>query len=449
MNHIKPKKEFKFQPAQVLAISFLVTIFIGTFLLLLPISTNKGNISFIDALFTATSATCVTGLIVVDTPNYFSLFGQIVILTLFQLGGLGIMTFTTLFLLARGKRISIRDRFRVQEDFHHSPVDVKSLIRDIFIFTFTFEFIGTILLFIRWNKNFPFGKALYISLFHSISAFCNAGFSLFSDSLTQYKDEWLINLVFFFLIICGGLGFLVLREIKNYFFNFKRRKKIKISLHTKLVLIMTLTLILVGACFFFIMENNSALKALSWHGKIFASFFQVITPRTAGFNTIDLTTLNKATILFLIGLMFIGASPGSTGGGVKTTTVGVIFFFLKSKIIGRESVNLFYRTLPQEVITKAFTVVSLALGIIFLSSFALFIVESSVSFENALFEVFSAFGTVGLSLGTTSHLSNLGKVFIIITMYVGRIGPLTLLYALGREKAKGKFEYIEEKVMIG
>ncbi|MCP2605015.1 TrkH family potassium uptake protein [Candidatus Aminicenantes bacterium AH-873-B07] len=449
MNHIKPKKEFKFQPAQVLAISFLVTIFIGTFLLLLPISTNKGNISFIDALFTATSATCVTGLIVVDTPNYFSLFGQIVILTLLQLGGLGIMTFTTLFLLARGKRISIRDRFRVQEDFHHSPVDVKSLIRDIFIFTFTFEFIGTILLFIRWNKNFPFGKALYISLFHSISAFCNAGFSLFSDSLTQYKDEWLINLVFFFLIICGGLGFLVLREIKNYFFNFKRRKKIKISLHTKLVLIMTLTLILVGACFFFIMENNSALKALSWHGKIFASFFQVITPRTAGFNTIDLTTLNKATILFLIGLMFIGASPGSTGGGVKTTTVGVIFFFLKSKIIGRESVNLFYRTLPQEVITKAFTVVSLALGIIFLSSFALFIVESSVSFENALFEVFSAFGTVGLSLGTTSHLSNLGKVFIIITMYVGRIGPLTLLYALGREKAKGKFEYIEEKVMIG
>jgi len=448
MNHLKSKKELKFQPAQVLAISFLITILLGTILLLLPISTNTGRISFINALFTATSATCVTGLIVVDTPNYFSLFGQIVILMLFQIGGLGIMTFTTLFLLARGKRISIKERFRVQEDFHHSPVDVKSLVRDIFIFTFSFELIGALFLFIRWNKDFPSLKAFYISLFHSVSAFCNAGFSLFSDSLVQYKDEWLINFVFFFLIICGGLGFLVLREIKDYFINFKKRK-LKISLHTKLVLIMTSILIVVGAAFFLANENSHALKDLSWTAKIFASFFQVITPRTAGFNTIDLSTLNKATILFLIGLMFIGASPGSTGGGVKTTTIGVIFFFLKSKITGRESVNLFYRTLPSEVIIKAFTVVSLALGIIFLSSLTLFIIESTVPFETILFEVFSAFGTVGLSLGITPHLSTLGKIVIIITMYVGRIGPLTLLYALGREKARGKFEYIEEKVMIG
>ncbi len=448
-NKVRPKKELNFQPAQVLAISFLITILTGTIFLLLPVSTTKGHISFIDALFTATSATCVTGLIVVDTPTYFSLFGQIVILLLFQLGGLGIMTFTTLFLLARGKRISIRDRFRVQEDFHHSPVDVKSLTRDIFLFTFTFELIGTFILFIHWKKNLPWLKAFYISLFHSVSAFCNAGFSLFSTSLTHFKDDLVINLIFFFLIITGGLGFLVLKDVKDYLSHFRERKKIRVSLHTKLVFTMTLTLILGGALLFLALENQGALKMLSWKGKIFTSLFQVITPRTAGFNTLDLSMLGKATIFLLIGLMFIGASPGSTGGGVKTTTIGVIFFFLKSKIIGRESVNLFYRTLPTETIVKAFTVVSLSLGTIFLSAFALFLVEPLVAFESALFEVFSAFSTVGLSLGITPMLSTPGKILIILTMYIGRIGPLTLLFALGREKARGKFEYIEEKVMIG
>jgi trk system potassium uptake protein TrkH len=251
------------------------------------------------------------------------------------------------------------------------------------------------------------------------------------------------------LIITGGLGFIVLKDGKDYLFNFKKRKKIRISLHTKLVLSMTLILILAGGLLFFTMESNGALKTLSLKGKILSSFFQVITPRTAGFNTIELSMLNKVTIFLLIGLMFIGASPGSTGGGIKTTTIGVVFFFLKSKITGRESINFFYRTLPLETVVKAFTVISLALGTTFLSTFALLIVEPSISFENALFEVFSAFGTVGLSLGITPELSTTGKVFIILTMYIGRIGPLTLLFAFRKEKAKGKFEYIEENVMIG
>lgn len=448
MNQIRHRREIRFQPAQVLAISFIITILLGTALLSLPFSTKSGKISLIDALFTATSATCVTGLIVLDTPNDFTLFGQIIILVLFQIGGLGIMTFTTLFLLARGKKISIREQLRVQEDFHHSPVDVKSLIRDIFIFTFSFELIGSLFLLIRWKKDFSFLKALYISIFHSVSAFCNAGFSLFSDSLVKYKNDLIINFVFFFLIISGGLGFLVLREIKDYFTKL-RKDKIRLSLHTKLTLTTTLILIGIGALFFFLCEINNVLKSFSWDTKIFVSLFQVITPRTAGFNTVDLTSLSNATILFLIFLMFIGASPGSTGGGVKTTTIGVIFFFIKSKIAGRESVSAYYRTLPLEVIIKAFTVVSLAIGIIFISTLILLITESSLSFHNILFEVFSAFGTVGLSLGITPKLSTFGKLVIIFTMYVGRIGPLTLLYALGRERAKGKFEYIEEKVMIG
>ncbi|MFQ6083071.1 MAG: TrkH family potassium uptake protein [Candidatus Aminicenantia bacterium] len=444
------KKEIKFQPAQVLAIAFLITIFIGTLFLLLPVSTREGHISFIDALFTATSATCVTGLIVVDTPTYFSSFGQAVILILFQLGGLGIMTFSTLFLLARGKKISIKDRLRVQKDFLHSPIEnIKSLIRDIFLFTMGIELIGAIILFLRWNKDFPSGKAIYYSLFHSVSAFCNAGFSLFTTSLTQYQEDWTVNLVMLPLIILGGIGFLVLKEGKDYFFNFKNRKKIRISLHTKLVLAMTSGLIILGGVIFWVLENQSSIKSLSWKGKIFTTFFQVITPRTAGFNTLDLSLLSSATILFLIVLMFIGASPGSTGGGVKTSTIGVLIAFLKSRIIGRESVNLFYRTLPLETIIRAFSVISLAFVVIFLSTFALFLTESSASFQTIMFEVFSAFGTVGLSLGLTPQLTTTGKIIIILTMYIGRIGPLTLLFALGREKAKGKFEYLEERVMIG
>jgi trk system potassium uptake protein TrkH len=392
----------------------------------------------------------VTGLIVQDTATYFTSFGQTVILILFQLGGLGIMTFSTLILLVAGKRISIKDRIIIQQGFHHGATkDFKSLIKNIFLYTFTLEAAGTLFLFLRWQKDFPWQKALSHSAFHSISAFCNAGFSLFSRSFLSYRSDTWINITLFLLIILGGMGFLVLQEMREVFSGVFRRRKTRISLHTKLVLALTSFLVVFSFALFLAIEWNHSLKMFTLKEKIFSSIFQVVTPRTAGFNTMDLNSLSFAAVLLLIMLMFIGASSGSTGGGVKTSSVGVILGFLKSKITARDSVNLFRRTLPQESVMQAFTVITLAICVIFLSSFILLLTQPVASMKEALFEVFSAFSTVGLSLGITPKLSSLGKIVIILTMYIGRIGPLTLLYAFSRQKAFGRFEYVEETVMIG
>ncbi|HEB36718.1 MAG TPA: hypothetical protein ENI18_12885 [Candidatus Aminicenantes bacterium] len=444
------KAERRFQPAQVLAISFIVAILGGTFLLLLPFSTKSGHISLVDALFTATSGVCVTGLIVQDTATYFTPFGQAVILVLFQLGGLGIMTFSTLILLVAGKRISIKDRIIIQQGFHHgAPKDFKSLIKNIFLYTLILEAAGTLSLFLRWQQDFPWQKALSYSVFHSISALCNAGFSLFSRSFISYRSDIWINITLFLLIILGGVGFLALQEMKEVFSGVLRRQKTKISLHTKLVLTLTSFLVVFSFVLFLAIEWNHSLKMFTLKEKIFSSIFQVVTPRTAGFNTMDLNSLSFSAVLLLIMLMFIGASSGSTGGGIKTSTIGVILGFLKSKITARDSVNLFHRTLPMESVMKAFTVITLAMCVIFFSSFILLLTQPVASMKEALFEVFSAFSTVGLSLGLTPKLSSLGKIVIILTMYIGRIGPLTLLYAFSRQRAYGRFEYVEETVMIG
>lgn len=392
----------------------------------------------------------MTGLIVQDTATYFTPFGQAVILILFQLGGLGIMTFSTLILLVAGKRISIKDRIIIQQGFHHgAPKDFKSLIKNIFLYALTLEAVGILSLFLRWQKDFPWQKALSYSIFHSISALCNAGFSLFSRSFISYRSDTWINITLFLLIILGGVGFLALQEMKEVFSGVLRRRKTRISLHTKLVLTLTSFLVVFSFVLFLAIEWNHSLKMFTLKEKIFSSIFQVVTPRTAGFNTMDLNSLSFSAVLLLIMLMFIGASSGSTGGGVKTSTIGVILGFLKSKITARDSVNLFCRTLPLESVMKAFTVITLAICVIFFSSFILLLTQPVASMKEALFEVFSAFSTVGLSLGLTPKLSSLGKIVIVLTMYIGRIGPLTLLYAFSRQKAYGRFEYVEETVMIG
>lgn len=392
----------------------------------------------------------MTGLIVQDTATYFTPFGQAVILVLFQLGGLGIMTFSTLILLVAGKRISIKDRIIIQQGFHHgAPKDFKSLIKNIFLYTLILEAAGTLSLFLRWQQDFPWQKALSYSVFHSISALCNAGFSLFSRSFISYRSDIWINITLFLLIILGGVGFLALQEMKEVFSGVLRRQKTKISLHTKLVLTLTSFLVVFSFVLFLAIEWNHSLKMFTLKEKIFSSIFQVVTPRTAGFNTMDLNSLSFSAVLLLIMLMFIGASSGSTGGGIKTSTIGVILGFLKSKITARDSVNLFHRTLPMESVMKAFTVITLAMCVIFFSSFILLLTQPVASMKEALFEVFSAFSTVGLSLGLTPKLSSLGKIVIILTMYIGRIGPLTLLYAFSRQRAYGRFEYVEETVMIG
>jgi len=417
---------------------------------MLPFSTVSGHISFMDALFTATSAVCVTGLIVQDTAAFFAPFGQVTILLLFQVGGLGILTFSTVILLAAGKRISITDRIIIEQGFHHSPShDFKSLIKNIFVYALLFEFLGAAFLMLRWNQEFPFCRGFFISLFHSVSAFCNAGFSLFSSSLQAYRGDIWVNAVVIFLIVSGGLGFLVHLELRQFFVNLLRKHRSQLSLHAKLVLSMTLLLILACWAIFLGLEWNGALSGMPIPEKLTASLFQVVTPRTAGFNTMSLGALSTAAVSLLFVLMFIGASPGSTGGGVKTTTIGVIFAFLRSKLAARESVNLFYRTLPPAQINTAFSAVTLGICVIGLAAFLLALEQPGAGLQQILFEVFSAFGTVGLSLGLTGELRSAGKLIIILTMYIGRIGPLVLLLAFSRRRSRGRFEYGEEKVMIG
>ena len=360
------------------------------------------------------------------------------------------MTFSTLILLVSGRKVSIKDRIIIQQGFHHgSSKNIKSLIKNIFIYALFLEVIGAFFFFLHWHGKFETLKALFLSVFHAISAFCNAGFSLFSNSFESFRSDVRINILLMVLIVLGGMGFFVLQDIRDFLKAAVRRKKYKISLHTKIVLVMTLILIGGGCLLILIMEWNGALSGFSLKDKIMASLFQSITPRTAGFNTLNIATMGHAAVFLLIMLMFVGASPGSTGGGVKTSTIGVIFAFLKSKIMARDSVNFFYRTFPPEIITKAFTVVTLGIIVISFSTFMLFLVQPEAGMKDIFFEVFSAFGTVGLSMGLTSQLTTIGKIVIIMTMYIGRIGPLTLLFAFSREKAFGKFEYVEETVMIG
>ena len=427
-----------------------MAILIGTALLLLPASTVSRRIGLVEALFTATSAVCVTGLVVVDTATYFTKLGQIIILCLIQLGGLGIMTFSTMILLAAGRRISFQDKILVQESFlPAAPKDFRTLIRNVFIMTGLIEMAGAGLLFIRFSQLFPWPQALFDSLFHSIAAFCNAGFSTFSQNLEGFTGDILVNLTIVGLIILGGLGFLVIQEVFYFSRPAKEKRRFHFSLHSKLALSLTASLIIFSFLLFFWLEKSSGLSNLGWKEKILASLFQVVTPRTAGFNTIDLESLKTASVFLLIGLMFIGASPGSTGGGIKTVTIGVVLAFLRSKIMAREKVNVFYRTIPTECLTRAFTLIFLALSWIGVASFLLLAAQPGAMMKEVLFEVFSAFGTVGLSLGITPELTPLGKIIIVVTMYIGRIGPLSLLAALSRSKSWGQFEYVEETVMIG
>ncbi|MBU4330691.1 MAG: hypothetical protein KKB53_09350, partial [Acidobacteria bacterium] len=319
----------QFHPAQLLVVSFLAVILIGTGLLSLPWSTGEGGITLIDAFFTSTSAVCVTGLLVRDTPTCFTPFGQMVILILFQLGGLGIMTFSTLVLLVAGQKISITERLLIQGEFHHSrPKNLTALIRNIFLYTFLIEGVGAVLFYLRWSGQGKPGRVFFLSLFHSASAFCNAGFSLFSDSFERFRGDVWLNGILILLIILGGLGFLVLQECRKYVQARIKGKKHRLSLHTRMVLSLTLALILFSFIVFLVVEWHFSLEGYSTGEKIMTALFQVVTPRTAGFNTINLNAVGTATTGLLIFLMFVGASPGSTGGGIKTSTIGVLLAFI-------------------------------------------------------------------------------------------------------------------------
>lgn len=439
------------RPIILIPITFALIILIGTFLLLLPRSVqfDQKEISLVDALFTATSATCVTGLTVQNIGLYFSRLGQLIILCLIQIGGLGIMTFTTFFGLILGREFGLRERAFLSEALNISTWHkIGELVIKILLFVFLVEVIGAALLYIQFIPYYgPIFHNFYLSIFHSISAFCNAGFSLFTDSFTNFQSNFGLNLTITFLIIIGGLGFPVIFNLLNYFWGKIKKEKKFLNLHSRTVLITTLVLILGGTFLIFLFEN-SRFNNLSFGDKLLVSYFQSVTARTAGFNTLSIGNLLPATTLILIILMFIGASPGSTGGGIKTSTFATIIATLKSWLAGRPSVRLFKRSLEPIIIRQAFIIFFLALLWVSLGTLILSQIEK-VSLLDALFEVVSAFGTVGLSRGITQDLTTIGKLVIILTMFIGRIGPLTLSIYIAKKGISESYKYPEEKVIIG
>ncbi|SEP16142.1 TrkH family potassium uptake protein [Paenibacillus sp. OV219] len=439
-------------PPRVLAFGFALIILLGGFLLALPFSSIEGSTTpFIDAVFTATSATCVTGLVTVDSGSHWSLAGQIIIICLIQVGGLGFMTMSTLIAILLRKRISLKERLILQEALNQTNIEgIVRLIRKVLLYSISIELAGATLFAIRWSFEMPLGKAIYFGAWHAISMFNNAGFDLFGSfgvpfvSFMGYVNDPIVNLVTNLLIILGGIGFIVMSDIMDY------RIHKRLSLHSKVVLSMTGILLAIGTIVIFILEytNMKTLGELSWPGKIMASLFQSIAPRTAGPNTIDLAALRQATQFFIILLMFIGASPGSTGGGIKTTTFATLIGAVAAMIRGKDDIVMFKMRLARERIFKALTITMLSLALVIVVTMLLATTEDH-PFIMILFETTSAFGTVGLSLGLTPQLTTIGKVFICLTMFAGRLGPLTLAYALGPRTEKELYRYPEGKITIG
>jgi trk system potassium uptake protein TrkH len=437
-------------PSRVLVLGFTSVILLGALLLSLPQATQDGNgLHFLNAVFTSTSAVCVTGLVVVDSGTTFSLFGQLVILLLIQVGGLGFMTFATLFAIILGKKITLRERLVLQESLNQvSLAGIVRLAKSVILISFTIETLGALILTLRWSSDLGWSKAVYHGIFHAISAFNNAGFDLFGDfsSLTAYAEDTITNITIMLLIFLGGIGFTVLAGIYNY------REKKRFSLHTKIVLQVSGILILLGAGVILMLEytNPLTLGPLSWKGKFLAALFQAVSTRTAGFNTINLTDMNETTLLLIIILMFIGASPGSTGGGIKTTTFIAIILSVLSTFRRQDYVVVGGRTLPNGIIRKALAITITAAFLIIFLTFILLITEEANLFP-LFFEVTSAFGTVGLSLGVTLTLSAFGKVIIILTMFTGRVGLLTLVYFLSKNAYKSAvhIKYPDEQILIG
>lgn len=443
---------FRLKPVQILALGFAIVILIGGILLSLPISAADGKATpFIDSLFVSTSATCVTGLTTVDTGTHWSLFGQIVIILLIQTGGLGFMTFASFFVVMLGKRISLKERLVMQEAYNAFNIQgLVKLMLYVLGITLTIEGIGGILLSTQFVKDYGWAKGIYFGFWHSISSFCNAGFDLIGEfrSITGYAENPVIILTIGGLIVLGGLGFAVIAEVIH------TRKIRKLSLHSKVVLSVTTALIIVGTVLFFIFEysNPGTMGPQSFKGKILSSIFASITPRTAGYNSISTTDMTMAGKFLTVILMFIGASPGSTGGGIKTTTATLIFLTVMAVIKGRDDVEIFGKRINKSLIYRAIAITIISFFIVIIVTMILAITQrGEFSFLAYLYEATSAFGTVGLSMGLTPNLTSIGKAAVLLTMYAGRVGPLTLALAFAHKQyiSSSAIKYPEDKIMVG
>ena len=449
-----PRMPRGLSPAQFLAASFAGLIAIGTLLLALPIAAEPGQtISLLDALFTSTSAVCVTGLIVVDTPRAFSTFGEVVIMLLIAAGGLGYMTLSTALAALFGRRLSLEERATLQESLNIDTGEgLRHFVLFVAKFALAFELSGAAILTLWWLQRYDFGHSAYYGLFHAVSAFNNAGFSLFSDNLMGFRGDVVVNLVISLLIIVGGLGFFTMREVLGL-----TRSNDRLTLHTKLVLVITGALLAYGTATILVLEwaNPKTLGGLPVWEKVLASWFQSVSPRTAGFNTISIGDMTPAALFVVLALMFIGASPGSTGGGIKTTTFGVTVLALWSTVRGTGEPSLFYKRIGADVVGRAFFISLIAfLTLNFVAGIILMVEHSE--FLPTVFETTSAFGTVGLSMGKpgsvlslAGHYSPAGKLLTTLMMFLGRVGPLTVVIALVQRRERARLRYPEGRVFIG
>ena len=438
----------KLSLSRKLILGFMGAILIGTFLLMMPFSSSgEENISFLTALFTITSAVCVTGLSVIDVGKELSTAGQIILLIFIQLGGLGIMTFSSFILLLIGKKITYEERELLKEERNlENNGGILWFLKKIILTVVIIEGIGALFLALRFAQDMEIKKAVYYGIFHSVSAFCNAGFSLFSTNLEKYAGSFVVTMTTAYLIIIGGIGFTVIDSIL-----FATRKKVKrFDLTSKVAILVSMILVILGTVLFLILEYNNigTIGEMSFLKKILVSFFQSVTTRTAGFNSVPFGNLTEGSVFLFCILMFIGASPGSTGGGIKTTTFGVIIFYVISVVKKRESVVIFNRRIGWEVLNRA--IVVLVLSLLYVGIITLVIVSiEDFTLEQTIFEVISAFATTGLSLGITADLGTISRILIICTMFLGRLGPMTFALALGGSNKVEKIQFPKENILVG
>ena len=442
-----------------LLLSFALAIVLGGILLALPVSSTGVAIPLVDALFMATSAVCVTGLSVLDIGTGLSGFGQVVILLLIQIGGLGIMTLSSMILTMLGQRVSLNRQDGVTQTYTSTPGDrFGTLLRRIFLATLSIELLGALSLFSVEIERLPLAQAAWYSVFHSISAFCNAGMSLRMDNFIGFRDNIVVISTLSVLIVTGGLGFTVLSELFSRLVRQLRKLHPPVmTLHTKLSLSMTALLLVGGMIAYILLEYGESLAGLPLQEQVLTSFFASVTARTAGFNVVDYSQLTIPTLLLTILLMVIGGCPGSTAGGIKATTLGVMLALLRSRFRAEEDVSLFHRTIPASTVARATALTVFAVLMVIIAAFALIYCEiGAIQYSNStgvglglLFETVSAFCTVGLSTGLTAGLSIPGKIIVMLLMFVGRLGPLTVAMAVARQKSKRTVRYVEEQVMIG
>lgn len=434
----------KMSAPRLLVSSFLILIILGSLLLSMPWAANSPT-SFVDALFTSTTSVCITGLLVVDTGTHWTLFGQFIILLLMQVGGLGVMAFAGFFALLMGRKIYLRERLLMQQSINVSAVGgIVRIFKYLLGFTFSLEALGAIILAIRWTPLMGLKKALWFGLFHSVSAFNNAGIDLFGSfkSLSAFRQDLTVNIVISVLVIIGGLGFFVCYELYTY------RQRRKLSLHSKVVLVTTAILIVLGTVLLLTIEYNHALKALTPGHKLLTAFFHSVSSRSSGFSTLDINSLMMPSQLILIIFMFIGASPGSTGGGIKTTTVALMVAVVMAQLRGKKDIEIFERRIEDSDIYPSFTLFFMAILLLLILTL-LVALTNQADFSKILFDVTSALGTVGLSTGLSTQLNAAGKILLVIAMFLGRVGPLTLGFALAYKKKQPEIRYARGRIMIG